>query len=390
MKNWTHVVLLFCALFFIACNEEPQDKVENKAHLPAYRLEAASSEAVADISDHFTSLRIIPLSAELSLDIGWLYHFYVIDSSQIILVDEDAGKIHAVDFEGNLIWQISSRTDDYRYFQIIDDCVINRYARELVVIDGRKLYRFDFAGNPIDVIPYLPLDYKQLSFYGPDEIVCSTQGLRNSILSDEPKQLAFLKNGTVQAIYLDKMFYAPEHNFIGGYPEFSLFKNQLYYHSLFRDTFYSINFPEVKHEFTFEFKGRTTTKDIMVEEKIKNKLSYANDNAIPYPCYFAIDSTFVILAYKYNLKLHLAKIDRNTSAADFNARHLNFKGDFLNIPTLYENGYFLDVVSDYEFEMLKSISPDAKKMPTGWAEKLQKAKDADLDLGKKYLYLLEI
>ncbi len=386
------VITLFCN--FISGCSNPESVSPGSSEQPRvddYNLTVGSSETIGDLSKAVKGVRKIELSSEVAGQVGVLFHFVVIDSSDVILVDEISGKINRINGDGEIVWQIKANGDDFRYHTGISEFLYDSFHKQLVVYDEFETFVYNLSGQPVKKYPSMNFDYHQFVFASDVDRIYSIQGFQNIGLSDVPKQLVWTRNDTIQGFFVDALRRTPGSSLIGGFPEFSQFNNHLYYHATFRDTFYRLDPPVIVPDFTLRLSIPITTSDVMDMDRVKEKLTYVHENRIFKIYGVAADSETIATTYlRKGGDQYFAILDRMSNRWLLNNQYLRFQDYVFKAPILYHDGYFIRMFPQYQIDHYAKLKKDDDTVSPQWKEELQRLDTAYDELGPKTLYLIEL
>lgn len=381
----------FLFLVFLSCNTEKKeggDYVSSK--IPEYKLEIGERNEIADLSEFVSKLRMIKLSSEVANEVGMIFHFAVVDSNSIVLVDEITGKINRINSEGEIVWQISAKTDDYRFHNVIEGFSYDSHNKQIVIYDESQIFRYSLTGEPVEVKGGVGFDFHQLTYCSNGDALYSIQGFQNVGLSDSPKQLVWMKNGRMERTFVEGLFRAPGNMLVGGFNEFNRLNGMLHYHASFRDTFYHVNLPSVNPSFTFNFSVAETTNDVMDLHRIENKLRHVFSREIPLVYNLAADVNNLALSYQKGEDHFLGLLNRENEKWLVNHQYLRYDGILFRAPLLYNDGFFLRMIPQYQVEHYAKLSEQATILPQAWKEELEKLDNRYDELGSKTIFLVEL
>jgi hypothetical protein len=398
MTKFLVVFLAFTLLLFNSCNSTSSDlpivasapPAPSANNLPNYKLIAGKAKEVGDITAIAKSVKKINLSKEVAEKIGLIQHFHVVDKTDVILVDEESATISRIDQDGKIVWQIFSRSDDYRYFTHFDECAFDPFNKRIAVYSGHEAFFFDFSGNPLFVSKKPSFDYHQLAIASKKDVVYSAQGLRNTHVMNASHQLFWVRDSLEPVGFIAPVPYAPEYNFVGGMPEFTRFGKNLLYHATLREEFYEIDFPNVKPVFTFDLPGAITLEDLMRNQNVKDKLGYLFDNNYPIPSSIGADDDVLCVTYRYSRGDYLGLLDRKTNEWLVNNEILRFN-DIVFRASLLENGrHLLQIMPDYKVEHYQKLAQGSSASDSEWQEELSRLNEEYDDTGGKTIFLVEL
>lgn len=383
-------------VIFLGCASEEKANTESEPttdhQFPTYVAKKASNRSITGIETVVSDFKKIVLSKAVTDKIRYIFHFFVIDDERIVLVDEDAGAVVLIDTLGELLWHISTESNDYRFPTEIDECSFNRFSKEIVIQNGFQNYYFDLEGKPTRKKPSGYFNYHQICGVSPTDVLYSCQGFENAMITTVPKQLIWQQNEEIKDLFIDRVYHAPRSIFVGGFDEFEVFNGQLSYHASLRDTVYRIALPKVEPDFVLKFPGRETQDDIMRRESLKYKLGYLHENGIPVISNIAADDDKLIMTYTVGgwAKAFSAILDRNTDQWLFNSAFLRYKDEVFRSPKLYDNGYLLALYPKPQADHFAKIPLDADEVSRAWMEESEAILDNYSDDGELLLYLVTL
>lgn len=389
MSDLRFVLLLLMIILFGCASDIPIGSDRPNNNIPNYTLAPGGGDKVQDISSVVKSVDVINLSSVVAEKVGVIFHFFVIEDNDLLLVDELSGTLSRVNKNGQLAWQISARRDDYRIFPSIDEAVLDPFRQHILVYNDYNVFAYNYDGEPIYVESRPDLDFFTLFPYSEDDFVYSTQGMINTIVSNVSKQLVWTRNKKVQGSYISALPYA-QGGLVGGYPQFGELNGIVHYASTFRDTFYHLGLPEVTPAFTSSFTGPITMNEILESERIGNKLAYLVDNNIAARYGFAADDDRVVQTYQVGKDQFLALLDRETKKWTVNHQHLRFEQQTFRAPLLYNNGYLLRMIPKYKVKHYGKLQLDIDQVPVDWKEELYQLDEAFDGRGEQAIYLVKI
>jgi len=354
-----------------------------------YQLTIESADEIANVANLFKDVAAIKLSPGVAEYVGSIFHFFVVDSVGIVLVDEISRTITRLNNSGGIVWQISARSDDYRYFNSIEEFTFDQFNRRIIVYDDSRLFAYDLDGRPLGVEAVSDFDYNQMVSLSREDVFYSTQGYINGGLSDKPKQLVWVKNGRIQKSFVEKVFQDPPFTFVGGMNEFNFLKGEVHYHAALRDSFYKIDFADVSPAFTFSFNSEESTDELMRDKMVARKLSYISKNNVPFVINLAADDDNVLVSYKKAKSNYVAILDREVNEWLLNNQYLRYHDLVFRAPSLYWNGYFLIMIPEYRVKHFSKIPDNVTAVSEHWKEELEKLDESYDGLGAKTLYLLK-
>lgn len=357
MKILIIIILYFCIL---SCGETPQTSEAVSAPvMPHYKLVVGDGNEIADISDIVKNVRKIEISAEVAEKVGVIFHFYVVDDKDVILVDEISGNITRLNSFGDVEWQINARSDDYRYHNIVSECTFDPFNRLIVVYDEDKKYIYNFSGEQVAIKNTPNFNFHQLFYISGKDVVYSAQAMANPYVSSVPKQVIWEESDSLKGSFIDDVYQSPTSVYISGFDEFSRFKDQVYYHPTFRDTFYQVDLPFVNKSFAFSFSGRETTDDLMRNGNVKNKLKYVVDRELLYINAYGVNDFKFAISYQRRNQNFMGILDRTSEDWVLNNQHLRFRDLTFGAPFLYQDGRFLRMFPQYQVEHYAKLPGDA-------------------------------
>lgn len=383
---------LIFALLTASCGPaEPPQPGESPATFPVYELKPGNPTDIADITELVKIVHTIELTPEVALQVGSIFHFFVMDNEDLILVDEIAGRITRLTPKGNVVWQIEPQDGDYRYYTSIRECTYDVYRKQIIVYDNSEEYIFDLDGQPVSVKKgFGDFDFRQLAIASSEDRIYSAQGL-NLYWDDGPrKQLLWLKNGELQKEFINQVPFAPRHVQTSGFEEFSTLNGHLHYYATLRDTCYRIDLPEVKPAFLLKFTGGETTEDIMLMDKIPNKLKYLNTREIPYLLNLAADEKQLVAIYKKGRYIFSNLLDRRSGTWTFNNAIFRYKELTFPAPLHYHNGYLLRNIPEGLLDHYQKIPAADQKATEEWRKEMLKLPQGYEDAGSTTIYLIKL
>lgn len=391
-----HVLfLVFVLLILNSCNDtsaDPAVETEPPAltTLPHYKLVAGKVKQLGDLTDIAKSVKKISLSAQVAEKLGYIQHFHVVDQTDLILVDEEAATITRINQDGEIVWQVFSRSDDYRYFTHFDECAFDPFNERIAVYSGREVFFFDFSGNPVSVLKKPSFDYHQLAIASERDIVYSAQGLRNTHVMDVSNQLFWVRDSLDPVGMVAPVPYAPEYNFVGGMPQFTRMGGKLLYHAIFREAVYEIDFPSVTPVFTFDLPGAITLEDLMRKQNLKDKLGFLFDNNYPVPNSIGADDKMLCVTYRYSRSAFLGLLDRTSNEWLINNEILQFNDLVFQAPLLENGRHLLEMMPDYKVAHYAKLAQGVSATDSDWQEELTRLNEEYDDTGGKTIFLMEL
>ncbi|MBC6995974.1 hypothetical protein QWY85_10975 [Neolewinella lacunae] len=382
------LTIIFLALSLLTCSGN-QPFVDDAPHqsFSNYEIPLGSKDKVANITSLVKNVTTVKLSDEVNLKIGSVSFFFVLDSMDMIIGDKNTGWILRIDQHGKAKWGIQAdKKGDYRYYTSIHECAFDPFNQQLVVYDFTHRFYYDLSGNFIKVERNAKFTSRQMYFYSNSDIVYSAQGLKNFDYFDTPKQLIWEQDNELKSGYIEETFYAPSSVMVGGFEEFSKLNGMLTYHPTFRDTFYSVDLPNVYPDFTLRLKGMETTDDVMKMEGVIQKLRYVYDRDIPLLQCFAVDSNKVLQTYIIPPTFFFNVFDRNTEKILVNHQFLKFKEHIIQAPLLYHDGYFLTTLTQDQVDHCNQLDKNAASVSKAWRDDFLKMRGEE----SKVLYLIEV
>jgi|AntRauTorckE5430_2_1112549.scaffolds.fasta_scaffold21508_1 hypothetical protein len=395
MTKFLVVFLAFLALFFNSCNGTSPDppvtiSTLSSTTLPHYKLVAGKAKEVGDVTKVVKSVKKIHLSKQVAEKTGLIQHFHVVDQTDVILVDEESATISRINENGEIVWQIFSRSDDYRYFTHFDECAFDPFNKRIAVYSGYEVFFFDFSGKPLFVSKKPSFDYHQLAIASKNDIAYSAQGLRNTHVMNASHQLFWVRDSLEPVGFVSPVPYAPEYNFVGGMPQFTRMGDKLLYHAIFRETVYEIDFPNVVPVFTFDLPGAITLEDVMKNKNISNKLGYLFDNNYPAPNSIGADEDMLCVTYRYSRSQYLGLLDRKTNEWLVNNEILRFNEFVFQAPLLENGRHLLQIMPDYRVEHYQQLAQGSSASDSEWQEELARLDEEYNETGGKTIFLVEL
>lgn len=358
--------------------------------MPHYKLISGKPKEIGDITSIAKSVSQIHLSKSVAQKLGYIQHFYVTKEKDVILVDEEAATITRINQEGDLVWQVFSRSDDYRYFTHFDECAFDPFNERILVHDTKEVFVFDFLGKPVSVKEQPVFDYHQIAVAGKDDWVYSAQGLRNTHVMDDSHQLFLVRDSLDPVGFINPVPYAPEYNFVGGMPQFTRFGENLLYHATLRDAFYEIDPPNVVPVFTFDLPGAITLEELMKKQNLKDKLGFLFDNNYPVPISIGADDNLLRVTYRYSRSDFLGLLDRSSNEWLVNNEILQYKDFVFQAPLLENRRHLLQMMPDYKVAHYEKLANGASATDAAWQEELTRLDEAYDDTGGKTIFLIEL
>ena len=386
---------IFVQLILQSCsNAEPTQYIQSSKkiqdELPHYKLISGKSKTIGDITKLAQSVKKIRLPEKVAQKLGYIEHFYVTKEQDIILVDEEAATITRINQAGEIVWQIFSRSDDFRYFTHFDECAFDPFNERVLVHDTKEIFIFDFSGNPVSVKEQPAFDYHQLAVAGKNDLIYSAQGLRNTHVTNVSHQLFWVRDNLDPVGFVNPVPYAPEYNFVGGMPQFTRFGENLLYHATLRDAFYEIDPPNVVPVFTFDLPGAITLEELMKKQNLKDKLGFLFDNNYPVPNSIGADETTLCVTYRYSRSAFLGILDRKTNEWLVNNEILRYNDLVFQAPLLENRRHLLQIMPDYKVEHYAKLASGASATDVEWQEELTRLDEAYDDTGGKTIFLIEL
>ncbi|MFK8163010.1 MAG: 6-bladed beta-propeller [Lewinella sp.] len=389
--EYVGLCLVFLLMLLVSCyaSEKPSGTGQI-ATLPKFQLLPGDKNEVADVTNLINDVLTIKLSPEVANEVGVIFHFAVVDSGHVILVDEISGKINRVNKEGQIVWQIEARGDDFRYHNGIEEFTYDKYHRQLIVYDETQVFKYDLDGKPLVVEPSAGFDFHQMIYASSNDVIHSIQGFQNIGLAESPKQLVWIENNNLKKLFVEGLPRTASSSLIGGYPEFNLLNDYLHYHATFRDTFYRIDLPDVYPAFTFSFDVPVTTDDVMEMDKVRRKIKYVYQERIPKVYSLAADADKVVLSYQKGAIVFFAFFNRQKEKWLINNHILRFEQLSFEAPLLYQDGYFLRMIPQYQTDHYAQLPEQTTDIPQDWKKELEELDDEYDELGSKTLYLIKV
>ncbi|TXF81178.1 hypothetical protein FUA23_22070 [Neolewinella aurantiaca] len=389
-------LFIACALICLYSCESTNDSLPvttaapASPSLPHYKLITGKPKTVGDITDIAKSVKKIRLSTEVAEKLGYIEHFYVVDQTDLILVDEEAATITRINHDGEIVWRVFSRSDDYRYYTHFDECAFDPFNERIAVHSGREVFLFDFSGNPVSVSKKPSFDYHQLAIASERDVVYSAQGLRNTHIMDESNQLFWVRDSSDPVGLISPVPYAPEYNFVGGMPQFTRMGGRLLYHAVLRDAFYEIDLPNVTPVFTFDLPGSITLEDVMKNQNIDNKLRFLFENNYPVPTSIGADDEMLCITYRHSKSAYLGLLDRKSSEWLINNEILRYDDLVFQAPLIENGRHLLHVMPNYQVAHYAKLAQGASATDTDWQEELSRLDEEYDDTGGKTIFLMEL
>jgi len=390
MRIRSFCILLICVTF-VSCKTDRQRLESNfESSIPDYLISPGSSKDIGNVSNLVKGVRTLNLRADVAEKIGVVFHFFVIEDKDLLLVDEISGTLTRLSRNGEIIWQIAAQRDDYKIFPSIDEAVLDPFHRHVIVYNDFNVFAYDYNGQSVYVKSRPDFDFFTMLPCSSDDMVYATQGLPSTAVNVLPQQLIWEKNKEIQRSFVNALPIVPRGTLVGGFPRFSVLNGAVHYASIYRDTFYKLNLPTVKPAFTSRFTGTITTNEVMESGRISNKLTYMVENNIPERYSLAADDENIVQTYQRGGRNFFAMIKRRTKKLLVNHQHIQFGEQVFRAPLLYNNGYLLRVVPKYKEEHYQKLSADANQVTDQWMEELRELDEAYDGRGEKVLYLVEI
>jgi len=390
-----HVIFIALFIFlFNSCNNTSSDlpvvEPSSSSSLPHYKLVGGKAKEIGNITDIAKSVKKIRLSKKVAEKIGFVQHFHVVDQTDLILVDEESATISRINQNGEIVWQVFSRSDDYRYFTHFDECAFDPFNKRIAVYSGGEVFFFDFSGKPVSITKKPSFDYHQLAIASERDIVYSAQGLRNTHVMDVSNQLFWVRDSLAPVGFIAPVPYAPEYNFVGGMPQFTRMSGKLLYHAIFREAFYEIDFPKVTPVFTLDLPGAIKLEELMKKQSVENKLGFLFENNYPVPNSIGADDNMLCITYRYSRSAYLGILDRKSEEWLINNEIIQYNDLVFQAPLLENGRHLLQMMPDYKVTHYEKLAQGAFATDPKWQEELNRLNEAYDDTGGKTIFLLEL
>lgn len=389
--------LVVFILAFISCRADQRTVFEDYADIQSicvfphqYTWPIEKNRKIADLQPHIQNVELIELTKDVANLIGDIWHVKVLKSGDLILIDRTAATITRVGRTGKLVWHVRSQDDDYRVFSSIDFFSYDTYAGEIMIASDRTIFRVGLDGRMIDQFRAPGIDWLQFERLPGDTLVYSSQTLSNPGTFDTPKQLLYTVQGKLFTGYLDQLPYRPLHNTMGGIPEFTRLDGQLIYCPSYRDTYYGFVDGVPAPAFRFEFDCAVNPNDVMLMDKVINKLEYFRNNDVPFSLKISASTERIAVHYKLNRAFYFGLATRNPFKPLFNHRFFRYGNLFFEAPYLYQDNYSARVASPEEVEHYKKIHSDATTVSDQWVTELRTIRAQARDDGSKFIYLIHL
>lgn len=382
------VFFTFPFLLLISCSSESEHVMERS--VVNHSIEIAAKNTIGNGNEIIDEVVKIKLSEEISSKVGFVSFFSFLHDVGVLLVDKTAGVISLISLEGEMLWQLGASQNGGKSFNGIVNIYFDQFSRTIFVYDEAAVFQYNLKGEYLGKKHGPEVDFLNMAPVSNETVVFSAQGLPNPHVVPSPKQLFFYQNDSLISAKLNEINFAPKDVVIGGIMEFSWFNGVLGYHPVFRDTFYQIDFPIVFPAFTLYFKNIENTNEVMENGAVENKFQYIFNRSIPFVQNFAFNNKYLYVIYQYEGGRYLTCIDIVSGKSLVNNHFLKIDGGVYLIPTLYDNGYFMRIMPQYQIDYLSKIDPGAHNVDKNWKTDLQELDDAYDDRGEKIVCLFRL
>ncbi|MBC6994447.1 hypothetical protein QWY85_01855 [Neolewinella lacunae] len=355
MKSCT-LLPLFLALLF-SCTAEPQDEVAlNSRDLSVYEIDNSQTLPVADVNDYFelTSITIDPAT---SLKLGGTIDKFVLIGDTLIVCARRKGVVTALSSEGEIYWQLIANAQDFNIFSTIGLFDYNKFTKLIEISDytERSFYYFSSDGS-FHHRESSEIDFMDRAHLTPSVMVYDIFDFNNTHLIKDEKRYKYLR--TTDGENLTPLVPMPLWQEgvvpIGGFDNFSEYKDQILHHSDLYDTIFLVQETQVQPFSVVTLKRGGSTQSVMEDSRIPGKLQFVMDENMPWITQAIPEKDRLFTSYVDNFSRFFSIIDQS-KGVQLNSRLLKIEDATCIAPYSYWNGYWLSKTSPWELEFFKSL-----------------------------------
>lgn len=380
-------VIIGSLAFFFSCTPHNETTNQEGLTIPSYLIDNSAVVSLQSCEDLF-DLRVIELDEEASVLVGGAVRDFIPFADKVVLVDRHASRLTAVDFDGDILWQLKSQNTPLNSFSSIFTARLNPFNKLIEVFDDNSfsVYSFDESGKFVskrkevtslldrvafsDVEVVYDLNFFPKAYLDPDgtayDFARSSDGLNI---------VKFKKNGS----------FDPDDSAYVTFDNFNLVGDDIYHHKNFFDTINRVNIDAVEPIYTIKCKQGESAQEIMTNLGLNDKVSYIMKESVPFVIQSVPIEYKVYSTYRKGRRKGIHVIDER-SVELVNAFYLRHEEHIFPAPIIYRDGYFFSMLFDSQLSEIKELKSNPE-FPESFSADQVSSFSPDSDLEKLTLFI---
>lgn len=370
-----------------SCEGQNETEGQQGITLPSYFIDNNAIAPLQDCTNLF-DLRVIEMSKEASLLVGGAVKDFIPLKDRLVLVDRLAGRLTAIGYGGEVLWQVKSTYDSMDSFTSIFTARFNPYSQLIEVFDDNTftVYRFNESGafvskrkettNFLDRVSLSDTDVVYDMNFHPKAYL-DEEGLAYDFAwsSDGLNIVRFKKNNN----------YDPNASAYVTHDNFSVVGDKAYHRKSFFDTIHLVKIGVVTPAYTLKCKQGESAQSIITDSGYSDKVKYIMKESVPFIMQSVPVEEKIYSTYRNGRRKGFHIVDDN-GVELLNTFYLKHEDRVFPAPVVYRDGYFFSMLFDSQLSEINEMKSDAGFPDTFSAEGVNSF-SPESDLEKMTLYV---
>lgn len=336
-------LVLGIVVFFISTS----CSTHSDGNVASYLIDNAATAAVQKCDDVF-DLRIIDIDEKTSLLVGGTVRDFIPFKDKIVLIDQYANRLTAVDYNGKILWQLRGGEDAQASFTSMFTVRFNNYSKLIEVFDDIRfsVFRYDEFGN------FVSKRLENIQFL--DRIAVSEQEVLYDLnfnpkayLDDQRRAYDF----ALSSDGVDIRKFKRNDNYTPGYvayvthDNFNYVDGEVYHHKNFFDTINIVDRSGAVAAYTIRFDHGERSQDIITKAGSHDRVDYIAKESVPYIIQSVPIGNKVFSTYRNGKRKAFHVVDKNGGDV-LNSFYLQHGDHIFFAPLVYRQGSFFSLLFD--------------------------------------------